>query len=451
VTTADSFPRYLEAAHDTLRVNLVARAGFPPYRFFASMGGKTLPITQKVNAGVGTATASKQLVWVPQAADTGYRQFMVTVMDTAGITDTIKPYPTILVVPKNQYPCSLSVVPNTFYKNGVLDMTLAVRPDTLLFAISDLDNPLTEYYTVNVTLGNITTMPTLLYVKLFQVVVNPTSSKHLDTLRISVTDRTGTHANIVLPIVYTAYMPSNLSGQLIWNTNERGTLTLGTGTKAANVMKWNPYGYAQDTLIHNAYLDSTPTYVTPTGSVTGQTFPYLHFSRALRNNLLTFSLGAWPSKGFTAFFVARLDTAQKDSSYALISSCEAYGPNAAIGVTANGTLGMFCGADLLKSAGSKIPVAPHKWFLAAFASPGVQVDSSLLFTVLANNAVDSNLVLHGASAGPYLMAGASGKLQAADAWNGDIAEIMAFSRVLTSEEFVAVYQYLASKYKYMLQ
>ena len=370
-------------------------------------------------------------------------------MDTAGIADTIKPLPTILVVPKNQYPCSLSVVPNVFYKNGVLDMTLAVRPDTLLFAISDLDNPLTEYYSVNVTLGNITAMPTLLYVKLFQVVVSPTSSKHVDTLRVSVMDRTGTRATIVLPIVYTAYMPSNLSGQFMWNTSEKGTMTFGTGTKAANVMKWNPYGYALDTLIHNAYLDSTPTYVTPSSSA--NSLPYLHFSRALRNNLITFSLGTWPTHPFTAFFVARLDTAQKESCYALITSCESYGSNASIGVTGNGTLGMFCGADMLKSTGSKLAVTPHRWFLAAVASPGALADSSITFTACLNTSADSNLVLRGASAGPYLMAGAAGKMQAASAWNGDIAEIMAYSRVLTSEEFMAVYQYLASKYKYMLQ
>jgi hypothetical protein len=42
-------------------------------------------------------------------------------------------------------------------------------------------------------------------------------------------------------------------------------------------------------------------------------------------------------------------------------------------------------------------------------------------------------------------------MQASSAWNGDIAEMMGFSRVLTPEEFLAVYQYLASKYKYMLQ
>jgi hypothetical protein len=237
----------------------------------------------------------------------------------------------------------------------------------------------------------------------------------------------------------------------MWNTSERGTITLGTGVKAANVTKWNPYGYALDTLIHNAYLDSMPTYVTPASSGSVPLLPYLHFSRALKNNLLTFSLGTWPSKAYTAFFVARLDTVQKDSCYTLVSSCESYGANAAMGVTKNGTFGMFDGADNLRYAGGKIAVEPHKWYLVAFASAGVQPDSSLSFRVLTGSAADSNLVLPGVTAGPYLMAGASGKMQASSAWNGDIAEMMGFSRVLTPEEFLAVYQYLASKYKYMLQ
>ena len=134
VTTADSFPRSLEAGHDTLRVNLVAHSGFPPYRFAALMAGQRLPIIDKSIAGFAR---SSQLVWAPQAADTGYRQLIVSVMDTAGITDTIKPYPTILIVPKNKYACSLSVAPNQYLKStGVLDVSMAVQPDTLLFLIS---------------------------------------------------------------------------------------------------------------------------------------------------------------------------------------------------------------------------------------------------------------------------------------------------------------------------
>jgi hypothetical protein len=445
ITPSDSFPTVLQAGRDTLKVRLAVKSGFPQFHFAAYHDGNI-----KIYSS-DTASRTVQLSWAPQPSDTGFRQLLVTVRDSAGQCDTIRPLPIVTVVPKNQYPCSLSVVPNMFYKSGMLDMTLATHPDTLLFAISDLDNPLTEYYTVNVTLGNITAMPTLLFVKLFQVIVTPTSSKHLDTLRVSVTDRTGTHSTIILPIVYTAYMPSNLSGQFMWNTDERGTITLGTGAKAASVTKWSPYGYALDTLVQNMYLDSMPTYVTPTSSGSVPLLPYLHFSRAQRNNLLTYSLGTWPLKPFTAFFVARLDTVQQDSSYAIIASCESYGANAAIGVTKNGTFGMFDGTDNIRYAGSRLTVDPHRWYLFAVASPGAQPDSSLTFRVWANSAADSNLVLAGAGSGPYLMAGASGKLQAADAWNGDIAEMMGFSRVLTNDEFLAVYQYLASKYKYMLQ
>lgn len=447
VTTADSFPRYLEAGRDTLRVNLIARSGFPPYRFSAAMGGKALPITQKANAGIATAS---QLVWAPQQADTGYRQFLVTVMDTAGITDTIKPYPTILIVPKNQYPCSLSVLPNQYLTpKGVLDMSLAVRPDTLFFVISDLDNPLTEYYTVNVTQGNVTTAPTILLLKTFAVIVNPTSAKLLDTLRITVTDRTGTRDTVIIPIIYYVPAPTAMSGVLMWNSGDRTTVVLGGELK---VLKWKPIvSQAPVVLDSNIYLDSVPTYVYGTSSGSSPTQPYIHFSRVRKSHLINFSYGTWPMHSFTAFFVMRLDTIFKDSCYALISSCEAYGPNVAMGVTKDGTFGMYYGGDVKVSTGSKCKAEAHKWYIVSFASTGLSAaDSSMLFSVWANNVTDSNLIIKGASTAPYLMLGASGKYQAADALNGDIAEVMMYTRILNADEWVLVAGYLASKYKYML-
>jgi hypothetical protein len=447
VTTADSFPRYLEADRDTLRVNLIARAGYPPYSFTALLGGVALPLNEKTN----TASAKiPQLVWAPQASDTGYRQLFISVKDAAGIADTMRPFPTILIVPKNMHPCSLSVVPNPYLTSkGVLDLSFAVRPDTLFFLIADGDNPLTEYYTVNVTQGNVTTAPTIPLLKAFAVIVNPTLAKAPDTLRVTVTDRTNTRDTVILPVIYYVPAPTAMPGVLMWNSGERGAVVTGSEQR---VLKWKPFApQAPVVLDSNVYLDGVPTYVSGSAAGSFPSQPYVHFSAARRSHLINYNNGTWPSHAFTAFFVVRLDTVIKDSCQVLLSSSESYGANAALGVTHNGTFGMLYDGDSTTSFGSSCKVDAHKWYIVCFMSPGaVEDNSGARFSVWANAVADSNIVIDGMSAGPYLMVGAAGKHGATNGLNGDIAEIMMYSRILSVEERVLAVSYLASKYKYQL-
>ena len=147
----------------------------------------------------------------------------------------------------------------------------------------------------------------------------------------------------------------------------------------------------------------------------------------------------------------RPDAVLEESCYTLISSCESYGSKAALGVVKGGTFGMFYGGDVKTCVGSKCKAEPNKWCIVSFASTGIdEEESGILFSVRSNNVTDSNLIIKGARAGPYLAVGASGKHEASDAFNGDIAEIIMYSRVLSAEEWVKTATYLTSKYRHML-
>jgi hypothetical protein len=100
--------------------------------------------------------------------------------------------PALLVVPKNQYACSLS---HTFTGDttamGQLDLFTHQSPETLFFAIRDMDNPLTEKYTVTISRHSMNSIETLNNRDFF-IVINPDSAKTLDTVRVRVSDMTGT-------------------------------------------------------------------------------------------------------------------------------------------------------------------------------------------------------------------------------------------------------------------
>ena len=205
-------------------------------------------------------------------------------------------------------------------------------------------------------------------------------------------------------------------------------------------------------LVRNVNVEGVPTYVDGTPLESWPSQPYLHFSREGKNHLINPNYGKWPLKPFNAFFVVRLDTVLKDSCFTVISSSESYGSSTALGVTKDGTFGMFYGGDIEISVGSKCKVDPHKWYIVSFTSTGIIPDKpSISFSVRTNGVTDSNLVIEGASAAPYLMVGATGKHEATDAFNGDIAEIIMFSRILSVEEWTQTARYLESKYRYMLE
>ena len=183
-TRAQDFPRVLQAGVDTLRVALTIDSVdfLPRARFSAWFSDNGKRIMDN--------SASTLLVWTPEAADTGDRSLLVTVGNGARDFDTLRAE--FQVVPKNQYPCSLSYrFTGTTTANGDLDLFSHPAAETLYFTIHDEDNPLVEKYTVIVTQRNISTVGEL-NSKDFFVALRPNSTSLIDTLKVTVRDLTTT-------------------------------------------------------------------------------------------------------------------------------------------------------------------------------------------------------------------------------------------------------------------
>lgn len=130
---------------------------------------------------------SGSILWTPQLPDTGLRKMMITVGDGLHDFDTL--LPTFRVVPKNEHPCSLSVLfsgDTTFW--GTLDLFTHPAPETLFFTINDEDNPFTESYEVKISMGSVHTVEHLDQNEFF-IVIEPEPASPPDTLTVSVVDR----------------------------------------------------------------------------------------------------------------------------------------------------------------------------------------------------------------------------------------------------------------------
>jgi hypothetical protein len=222
-TRESAFPAVLQAGVDTLRIKLQTDSAGTGLRFSAKFTDRTEVILAN--------DSSSMLIWVPQAGDTGSRTLMVTVGNGTAAFDTINPV--MRVVPKNQFPCSLSY---TFTGDttaaGQLDLFTHQKAETLFFAIHDKDNPLTEKYAVTITQRSATSVETL-NKKDFFIVLRPDSTRTMDTIRVHIQDMTATADSAVFIVTYATpttnpYVSWQHSQSLVLNTTPSGADVAGS-------------------------------------------------------------------------------------------------------------------------------------------------------------------------------------------------------------------------------
>ncbi len=217
-TRENAFPAVLQAGRDTLRVRLTTDSAETGLWFSAKFTDR--------NEVILANDTSPMLVWAPQAADTGYRTLRVTVGNGTAVFDTI--VPAFWVVPKNQYPCSLSYIfRGDTTSAGQLDLYTHPIPETLFFVIHDLDNPLTERYTVTISQRSTTSIETLNN-KNFFIALSPDTALTQDTIRVRLSDLTGTSDSETFVVRYSFFNPF-----AAWSYSR--TLTLNTTPSGASV------------------------------------------------------------------------------------------------------------------------------------------------------------------------------------------------------------------------
>jgi hypothetical protein len=200
-------------------------------------------------------------------------------------------------------------------------------------------------------------------------------------------------------------------------------------------------------------MNTMPTYVPEVI----REFPVLHFSPEEHSNLLN-PEGAWLFGPFTLFFVVRLEAdAPLDTGQILISS----GADRFIGIGVfKGKMGIYgglsgtSGRDTVFTCDMKVP--RNEWHILCYSSKhglGDGVGPFDLNMWVDNYACPNNSILlpnvSGAGMG-YMILGGGSKHKALKNWDGDMTELIKYSQFLNDQERLAVFRYLASRYKIKL-
>ncbi len=143
VTSRNEFPSLLPCT-DSISIPLKVRGGTKPFVF--EITDRTMKNNLTVNQ------AQPYFKWKPNcASDTVAHQFFIVVRDTLRLSDTL--WPVITVLPPNrEFELKELRWTGSRKQDSALDLSKN-RIDTLYFTITDPDNPLYEYHTINVLSG----------------------------------------------------------------------------------------------------------------------------------------------------------------------------------------------------------------------------------------------------------------------------------------------------------
>ncbi|MBD3241744.1 MAG: hypothetical protein GF331_14235 [Chitinivibrionales bacterium] len=195
-------PTYLQVDVDAFDATLNASGGAAPYRFVVRDQDRSRVLLDS------TVTESAAgLSWTPGVLDTGVWNLNMAVFDSP---DSAVLSHTLTVVPRNSHPCALELTlpPGAdTTAQGDLDLRSAVAPQTLTYAITDADHPFTERYVRTIIRGGITTVDTLDSARTFTIVVDTVGGSAYETIRVVVSDLTGTNDTAAIGVVYASSGP----------------------------------------------------------------------------------------------------------------------------------------------------------------------------------------------------------------------------------------------------
>jgi hypothetical protein len=382
--------------------------------------------------------------------DTGTAIIKFSVVD--GFGDAASLYHTIAVVPKNADPCSVFVtIPgglNTI--GGAVDLRMVDSLVTLRFTIQDRDDPRTEHHRIRVDGPG--TVSFEQDSTLISFVINPrTILLERDTVRVTVSDSTGTTFTATVPLLFlkplAPYEVDSLKG---WYEASGKIATSDTTTTSGVIKRVTTWGAllpplpSPDGILYGEGM-LRPHYIVPDG---GSGFPVVRFdgTACLINYYPHSTLNGWHIRPFTIFIAALVDTLDTTANRALISNdSSGFG----LGVTKKGEVGLFMrNGSVSQESTSGLAVKQDRLSLFTFSSTGATGAGVTIDAWLDGAAAKTRLALNMAIPSGYFEIGATSNVQQdlANAWKGDIAEIIVYQRVLTELDRRAVERYIQWKY-----
>jgi hypothetical protein len=437
--------RIIDPANDRPSVKLLKKQQFPsfiqagenlkiPIVVDTSTGHSPLLYTVKVTP-FDTMLLNNSLIndinWTPSISDTGEQFFTCIVKDSSYRQyDTL--VKSILVVRPNSDPCTLSL-PEGIYNNQKLNL-FGVKDTSIEFTINDSDDPLTEEHIVTViNNGNTLKFPSAGLN--FTINITP-SGKELDTISVSVTDKTiGSNGySVTIPVLFRLPNLSDIPGLTIWIPPEKLTEQQGTVSWTSNT------GYSGR---FRSGETNNPAIITggPNGYKVLKFYRNEHIDDEDRN---VFSIDT----GFSIFAVVKYLSDKSYENRTILSSTTGT-QTTGFGVDCDGHPVIYTTRNSrdvsVINSKSRFSVAAEKWFVASYRSNGIRNGS--LKVVSGVNYVSDTISLENPQAGPQLILGSSiSNNNQYVGWIGEMAEIAIFTRRLSENETNSVIQYFFNKF-----
>ncbi len=435
-------PTVLQSQKDSLsfKLHIVEETGEAPLVFSCFVGDSILFSGSSIDS----------VFWKPESVDTGRLKFTAIVSDAFYRTDTLIEF--INVVPRNQHPVKISLnhdIPLT--EEGALNMSEAVSSQIIKFFITDKDHPLTEQYALQIRRGGITTYDTLDSARSFQIEIDNSSDRDLDTLFVSVADKTsllnGEIATKVIPMDFRKFSLVDLSGLVAQMNAEQGITTF--------------YSYL------NTWESTNGTFTLR--ALTGF-WPSISTDESIGHDVVVFSSAAnrgngtflgsiqgndWEKKPFTIYAVVKFSRIST-SPQVIVSSGD--DDNFQLGVTCQGNIGIFNenphGCDASETVDSDLQVEADQWYIISYMSETGIVDENIEVSVRRNGKDGSEiLTMNGADPGSTFIIGAGDAVDETpnSILNGSIAEILYIESTVSAYERREIESYLSETFDITLQ
>lgn len=257
-TSDASFPAFLEAGRDTLRVTLrvASGTGIAPFTYTARLPASGVTLLGPSRDSV--------LVWLPDSADTGWAQLVVTVRDQFPNGDTL--YPRILVVPANRA-CAVTVrFSADTLPNGAINLNSKQGPDTLAYRIRDPDRPETELFDITIVQSRTQLVNHIdsARVDSFSLVIDPEVFDNYDTITVIAVDRGG-NADTLKRVLYYGVPP--------FTPQTPSPPNAGSVADTFTTLSWVGGDFDDDSLWYDVYLGTNSQNLQSAGTTSATSFP----------------------------------------------------------------------------------------------------------------------------------------------------------------------------------
>jgi hypothetical protein len=412
-------PEFLRAGQDSLDliIKFGEASGTPPYNSHLQI---------RKNSGLFEySSKDTKLKWVPTTEDTGICQLRILVTDELRHSDTT--FAQVLVVRQNNDPANLILKNFTnalFVDSNHLFLGMSDSQSVLNFEIRDEDHPITESYSVSVTMNGSTTQFTPAE-KYFHFSVTPKTFTN-DSVTVTLMDKTRIIPDSMSFIIINPVdSPISLPGLERWFIPENYISTF-------RITAWKDYFDSENDLAPNDNISINKS------GLNG------HQTIKLNSSYLTdLNTENWMSGPFSIFILAKYDSLP-NSNQALISNFNSEFASAfSIGLSATGQAIAYTGSyQYPNTVKTSLMTIANSWYIYSFISTGISEAQTLSVKVGINRAFDE-ISINNVPDESSISIGSNNR---STKWSGELAEIVQYNRKLSSAECTRVIGYLMKKY-----